>query len=188
MTVIRLPMDIKFPLYAAIIFYLLFGTSSAIASESELPESIVVSDFSLLLNGSGSRKKFLLVKIYDIALYLPRRISNHRDINKQIPQAFLINIRFDSNKSFGIPRAWREELLPLLNSEQESKLKAALVRANVSDKFRVEYAPDIGTKILLEDELLLIESGYDLMAAFIDVWLGPKPVSVKLASALMSES
>lgn len=177
----------KLVLYSITLLVVLFLFSTTASLAKDMPKQLQVADSLLHLNGQATRKRLFFVKIYDVGLYLPKHISDQKQITQDIPQAFTVVIRYESNKKVGIPQAWREELLPALTQQQKKNLKSALSNAKTGEMFRIEYAPKHGTKILLGNEVILSESSYQIMSAFIDVWLGPKPISRRLAKALLPQ-
>jgi Chalcone isomerase-like len=142
------------------------------------PSSIGVSTTRLTLQGQATRSK-CLIDLYSIALYLPHPFPDAGRIwNQTVPKALRVEILYNGSLPDKIPRGWKQELLPPVTFQQEQTLMEAYAKLNVADTIWIAYTPDLGTRILIVDRVVLADPGDELMRAFLDLWMdqpGPRP-------------
>ncbi|HKO88122.1 MAG TPA: chalcone isomerase family protein [Burkholderiales bacterium] len=149
----------------------------------------------LMLNGLGVRK-IVFIKVYVGALYAPQKTSNATDIiNSNAPRRVAMALLRDvSAKQFsealndGLQqnhsaqelerhKAQIDELLALMMSLNEVKK---------GDVVRVDYLPDLGTRVQVNGENRgKIIPGPDLYRMLLRVWLGENPVDAGLKQGML---
>jgi len=165
---------------------LLAGTLAGVT----LPDTVQVGGRTLLLNGLGLRKKYM-VKVYVAGLYLeqkssdpstilkpgaPKRIVMHfvRGVSKnQIVNAF--NESFDDNN----PNA-----KPTMKAEIDQFL-GALDSVKDGDEIFLTYIPGTGTTIAINSKEKLTIAAPGFAPVLFSVWLGPEPPSQDLKAGLL---
>lgn len=75
-----------------------------------------------------------------------------------------------------IPKGWTSELEPALSSGEMQTLRAAYRKLEKGDTIRAAYRPGTGTVVSVGGDVVLSSGGYELMAAFLDIWFGDTPV------------
>lgn len=158
-----------------------------LSASAGLPERLELNGARLELAGRGTRET-MLIDLYSVGWYLPEgKSSSVSPDDSSQAMAFRIIIDYSGDRPEQIPSAWREELLPPLNEAQMVELRRAYAGLRAGDTATVAYAPGSGTTIQVNGQALFTDSGYGLMAAFVDLWLGAKPVSEALKNALLGE-
>jgi hypothetical protein len=159
-----------------------------------LPEKVLagVANQKLVLNGAGVRRKFF-IKVYVCALYLPEKSLNIETIlnmpgPKQIAMYF-VHSKVGVKK---IVAGWNKGFIENLSKEELLSVEGRLARFNGlfqtvhrGDVIRLEYAPEKGTKVWLNDIKLGHVRGADFFRALLKVWLGPHPADEELKKALV---
>lgn len=86
-----------------------------------------------------------------------------------------------------IPSGWWEELVPVLDKQQQQKLRDAFARLSPGDDVWITYAPSKGTLLRAGGRTVLADPGDGLMNAILDLWLGATPVASDLRDALVND-
>ncbi len=150
------------------------------------PESMTVDGHLLVLNGSGVHA-YWGVHLYAIALYLPTRNMDIAAIREDdAPKAFRIEVLHSGWGSHTVPEQWQAELYPQLTPEATARLKDAYAALTKGDVIVIAYVPGVGTHIRVNDQPLLAGHGPGLMRAFLNLWVGPHPISPELRQALLN--
>ncbi|KPK28285.1 MAG: hypothetical protein AMJ61_02935 [Desulfobacterales bacterium SG8_35_2] len=181
-----------------LIFVLLLGTQSIKAREIggiAVPESVTINNKLLVLNGAGIRKK-LFMKIYVGALYLTVKQSNVSQIladprAKRITMSFLYKEVSAERQVEGWNKGFRdnnsaEELEKLQDRINQFNLLFTVVRRG--DVIRLDYMPEEGTHVWINDTLRGTIPGEDFYQALLKIWLGPKPAEEELKDAMLGKT
>lgn len=83
---------------------------------------------------------------------------------------------------------WRRELVLRLEAPAATHLHGAFASMREGDVALVEYVPDKGTTIRVNKGVAVTGAEHDLMLAFLDHWLGQRPVSESIKRALLGSS
>lgn len=168
--------------------------SSGAWAEAELfPDKQRFHGQTLLLNGKGVRTK-LLVDLYMAGLYLQVKNSDSVAIvNGKQPWALRIEIVSDlisSEKmaaavhqgfqhSGGDLRALQTRIAQLINVFQQP-----IAKGDVYDFF---FQPQ-NTHIIKNGQQIVVIEGADFSQAFLNIWLGERPVQSSLKDALLGQT
>ncbi len=157
-----------------------------------LPDSVKVGEQTLVLNGLGLRKKFV-VKVYVAGLYLkqkssdasaimkddgPKRMVMHfvHDVSrKQLADGF--NEGFDNNS----PDAKKT-----MKADIDSFL-GALEDVKQGDEVVFTFLPGSGTTVAINGKDKLTIANPAFAPVLFSVWLGPKPPNADLKSGLLGK-
>lgn len=167
------------------VILLLMIVSVAPAGQA-LPRQMTIGGHSLVLNGEAVRSKlFGLIELYRIGLYLPSQTSSSSDLRADVPKALRLDALHDT-RSDRLPESWRDELTPVLLPAEMQVLRAAYAGLRKGDIVTISYVPNRGSRITIDDVVLLQADGRELMHAFLDQWLGQDPVSDEIKDALLN--
>lgn len=159
-----------------------------------VPESVTLKNKALVLNGAGIRKK-LFMKIYVGALYLTIKRTNVSEIladpeAKRIAMSFLYKevsverLVEGWNKGFADNNS-AEELKGLQDRINQFNSLFTIVRKG--DVIRLDYMPEEGTGVWINDTLKGIVPGEDFYQALLKIWLGPEPAEEDLKDAMLGK-
>ena len=165
---------------------LLGGTLAGVT----LPDTVQVGGRTLLLNGLGLRRKYM-VKVYVAGLYLEQKSSDpgailKEDVPKRIVMHFLRGVSKDQivdafNESF-------ENNSPDAKQTMKSEIAqflGALDSVNDGHEMLLTYVPGTGTTVTLNGKEQLKIAAPAFAPVLFSVWLGPKPPSPDLKAGLL---
>lgn len=160
----------------------------------KLSDTALVGAQSLVLNGAGVRTKWFF-KVYVGALYLPQkqqsadmviadehtqRIAMHmlRDLgSKKLYGAF--NEAIQANHNGAELKAMKLQL------EQMAEIFNAIGEAKRGDVIMLDYQPDSGTRISMNEKVYGNIEGAAFKRALLKIWLGNKPAQDDLKKAML---
>jgi hypothetical protein len=151
----------------------------------------------LVLNGMGVRVK-MIVKVYALGLYVPRKASAPELILSQ-PGAKSVRIvmlrdvsgahladALVSGINSNISVAERAALQPRLNELEQGMLGAG--DAAKGAQIRLDFLPGIGTRVSMGGRPLCKDiAGEDFYRALLKIWLGEHPSDSDLKSQLLGQ-
>jgi hypothetical protein len=157
-----------------------------------LPESVIVGDQTLVLNGMGLRTR-LMFKVYVGGLYLLQKSTDanviiQADAPKQVTLHFLRSVSRDQ-----MVDAYRDafannapEAHKTLAADIE-RLMAAFEPVTEGDVMTFVYVPGIGTTLSIRDKSKVTIAGLPFARAMFSAWLGPKPPSQDLKKGMLGQ-
>jgi hypothetical protein len=180
------------------ILSLAIGTALAAATlplgsaHAELPATFQVPGSKLVLNGVGSRTKYLM-RMYNAGLYLPERSKDAAAIVAgNSPMAIRLQI------TSGM--VTQEKLVESLNEgfEKSTGGKTEVIRAQIDDFRKVlaveiakgdvidlVYLPDPGVVVAKNGKKLGVVQGIAFKRALFGIWLSDNPVDAGLKKSLL---
>lgn len=173
---------------------LLIGLAAASAAELagvQFADQVTVGDQTLVLNGTGLRKK-LVIKVYAAGLYVPSRSSNPAEI-LEADGAKRIVMHFLTNKATKdrMDEAWVEgfeanspAIYPAI-ADRVSEFIGLFGDMKDGDEVVLTYQPGSGTTVELNGRQLGEIAGDDFGRALLEVWLGDHPPSDDLKAGLL---
>ena len=160
-----------------------------------VPESVTIKNKLLVLNGAGIRKKFI-IKVYVGSLYLTVKRSSVKEIlDDPGAKRIVMNFLYKEVSADTLIEGWNEgfaennssqELLPLQDRIRQFNTFFSTVRKD--DEIRLDYLPEVGTQVWINDTLKGSVPGEDFFRALLKIWLGPNPPDIKLKEAMLGNS
>ena len=157
------------------------------------PESMVIDNRTLTLNGAGVRSKYFL-DVYAVGLYLPETSQNSADIiradepqiirlaitSSHISRDRLVDsieegIRLSAGKDYPHYEPMLEELWTALDIEVQ-----------IGDVFEFIYIPGKGTAFMMNGEELLVLRDFQFKKVLFGIWLGENPIQRSVKTELLS--
>jgi len=181
---------------AVIVFFLVVEPVMAMeVAGVKLEETVTVGEgpcSELVLNGAGVRRK-LFTKVYVGALYLEEKQQDVQAILESGgPKRVVMHILYDTVKAGQLTAGWNEGFNKNISKEERIRLQDRLIRFNSlfrnvvkGDVLYMDYLPDKGTLVRINDELLGTVPGADFNRMLLKVWLGEKPVDKGLKEAML---
>jgi len=157
-----------------------------------LPDTVQVGSTTLVLNGLGLRKKFV-VKVYVGGLYLERKSSDADAIIKaDAPKRIVMHFVRDVSKS-QIADAFSESFnnnAPDAKKTMQAdidRLLGALEPVKEGDQMVFTYVPGTGTTFAIngKDKLTIATPAFG--PVLFSVWLGPKPPNADLKKGMLGQ-
>ena len=175
----------------------LMMTSLAAAKEiggAKLPDSIVVGEDTLLLNGAGLRKKFF-IKVYAGGLYLKQKNQYaQKIIEADEPMAVRMHFIYDGVSSKKLTDGWNEgfgkatggNILPI--KEEIDQFNACFTdEVKTNDIYDIIYNPGQGVSVFFKGTLKGTIEGLDFKKALFSIWLGKKPADSGLKEGMLNK-
>jgi hypothetical protein len=157
-----------------------------------LPDTVQVGGTTLVLNGLGLRKKFV-VKVYVAGLYLKQKSSDsdaiiQADEPKRIVMQFLHSASknqmadaFEESFNNNAPDAKKTIKADI------DRLLGALEPLKEGDQMVFTYLPGTGTTLAINGKDKLTIAAPAFAPVLFSVWLGPKPPSADLKKGLLGQ-
>jgi hypothetical protein len=161
-----------------------------------IPDTVSLpnSDTQLVLNGAGIREKFFL-DIYVGALYLEKPMRDPAAILADTgPAGILMHFTYSKVEREKIIDGWTDGLAENLTAERMSVIKPRLEKFNTlfrtvvkGDVIRIDYLPESGTQVRINDEWRGSVEGNDFFRDLLHIWLGAHPVSKSLKRDMLGQ-
>jgi len=169
-------------------FPLLGGTLANVT----LPDTVQVAGRTLVLNGLGLRKKYL-VKVYVAGLYLEQKSSDpsvilKADVPKRIVMSFVRGV--SKSQMVDAFTAQFEANTPNANKTMKAEINQfldALDVLNDGEQLVITYLPGTGSTVAIkgQDKATIPSSAF--AQVLFSVWLGPKPPNADLKKGLLGQ-
>ena len=169
-------------------FALLTLTTPARAQSAQHPASINPEPGMTLPRAAQAERFHLLglLEIYSVALYsnVPAR-DIERLASPDVAKALRIEIEYEEDFRRQLTIDWQRELIPPLNHVAIEHLRQTFAPLKRGAVVLIEYTPSKGTTVRVNTATVTSGVTHDLMLAFLDHWLGQRPVSEELKRTLM---
>lgn len=152
-------------------------------------DSVRVGEHTLDIRGMG-QFRWLLLKVYVAALYLPEEIPSAdvlKDVPKRLEFHYFVDITAEEFSESAAPYLDRN-----VPPDQRTKIgpKAdALNRlyrdVSEGDRYTLTYEPGAETELALNGDVLGLIPGFDFAAGYYRIWLGDDPLNEDLKRALL---
>jgi hypothetical protein len=144
---------------------------------------------SLPLVGLAERVHLLGVqRLYGVAVYAESPINDSRLASAETAKAIRVEITYENDLRRQVTIDWRRELIPPLDGRAIVQLRGTFAALQRGDIVVIEYTPSRGTSIRVNKGVAVSGIDHDLMLAFLDHWLGQRPVSEEIKRALLGGS
>jgi hypothetical protein len=163
----------------------------------KFPNEIDVRGTKLVLNGAGVRTR-VIVKVYAVGIYLPRKAGNLKDI-AAMPGAKRIHLQmlrevegdqFGSSFSRAVgDNTTKDEFAKFVGTFMRmGQIFAAKPKLVAGETVSIDFTPGTGTQIFINAK----PAGEpfkepEFFAAMLKVWLGERPVDTTLRPLLLGE-
>lgn len=165
---------------AALSLLLAVPAGAGSLADVTLPDKAEVKGQSLVLNGMGLRKKFV-IKVYVAGLYLPQKEKNAQKIlSGDTPHRMVMHFLYGVSKD-QMCDAWNEGLeanTPNASAEVKKAFTTLCGWMEPIDKGKqivMTYVPGEGTQVEVNGKVKGTVPGAATADAILATWLGPKP-------------
>ena len=166
------------------------ATVSLHAREAVPPAQVIVEGAGPLRLRSQAHRTHLLgtVDLYTIALYSDGAVDRRRLASAEVAKALRIEVSYADDVRRGVALAWQRELLPPLEPSASAHLERSFASLRTGGVVQIDYEPARGTSVRINKAVALSAAHHDLMLAFLDHWLGDRPVSEAMKRTLLDAS
>jgi hypothetical protein len=165
----------------------MLGSGHASGQDLILPQSIGVREQVLALAAAGARPEGPAER-YHLGVYLPAHAPLAHVWRLDIPKSFVLRLGPTGVDWPVLPGEWMHNLLPPLTPDGWQLLSERVAAMEEGDVMRVDYMPQAGTVVSVEDEAVLSDPGHDVFEGFARTWLGDTPVSDALKQDLIDSA
>lgn len=165
---------------AALLALTAIPASAANVAGVNLEDKVTVGTQTLVLNGAGLRKKFV-VKVYVGGLYLPAKQSSTTTIiATDQPRRMVMHFLYSVTKA-QMAEAWSEGLAdntPNASAEVKTAFKTLaswMEDVPKGNRIVITYAPGTGTTVEVNGKNKGTLGGKAVADAILNTWIGPKP-------------
>ena len=118
------------------------------------------------------------ITLYTIALYVQPPSSRAEMLSSDVAKALRIEVTYQPDLRRPPLIDWQRELIPtLLTPAAVAHLRGTFAALKRGDVVLIEYVPGRGTAIRVNRNVAVTGAHHDVMLAFLDHWLGQRPVS-----------
>ena len=182
-------------LQLSLVSFLLVICSYSLYALDGIPRSFTIGSTPLVLNGQGTRTKFIL-SVYNAGLFLKAKSKNAQQI---IDANERMAIRMKIVSGFASAEKMKEALLEgfknstngntaPIQAEIDQILKAAFSgEVAKGDIFDLVYSPDSGTQVLKNSKTMTVVKGLPIKQALFGIWLSDRPAQGSLKSEMLGK-
>jgi hypothetical protein len=128
-----------------------------------------------------------LEDLYKIALYATPPFDQSQLLSPDVAKALRIEVTYE--RDWRRPAVdWFRELVPRLEPAAVAHLLGVFAPLRRGDIVLIEYAPRRGTTVHINRSTAVFGARHELMLAFLDHWLGQRPVSEDIKRVLLGRS
>jgi hypothetical protein len=160
------------------------------AREAPPPGQIAVDGGKPLHLSGQARRTHLLgaVDLYTVSLYSEGPVDRARLASADLAKALRIDVTYMDDLRRPLALDWRRELVPLLEPQGAAHLRGSFAPLQHGDMVQIEYVPAKGTTVRVNRAVAVSGAHHDLMLAFLDHWLGDRPLSEAIKRTLLASS
>jgi hypothetical protein len=163
-------------------------TSWSAAQADEPPANLTVDGRApLMMAAQAARSDFLgAVQLYTIAIYTDGgSLSRELLVSPDTAKAIRIQVSYQDDLRRKVAIDWRRELLPRLEAGVAAHIQGSFAPIQYGDTVIIEYVPSRGTTVRVNKGIAVSGANHDLMLAFLDHWIGQRPLSEEIKQALV---
>jgi hypothetical protein len=130
-----------------------------------------------------------LVELYGLAVYAHGPLGDRMHLaSPDVSKALRIEVTYKEDLRRRIDIDWRREMIPALDARAVGHLRGPFGSVRQGDVVMIEYVPGQGTAIRINRTVVVSEASHDLILAFLDHWLGQRPLSEEMKRTLLAAS
>jgi hypothetical protein len=179
----------RYPITTPVV--LLLATLSTPALAADHPLTIRLDGAASVQKAAESRRVHLLgiVELYSLAVYVDGSLVDRtRLASSDVPKALRIAVSYQEDLRRHIALDWRRELVPQIDRPAAAHLHSTFAPLTRGDVVLIAYTPGRGTSVQVNDRSAVTGANHDLMLAFLDHWVGQRPVSDEMKRVLLTGS
>jgi hypothetical protein len=168
--------------------FVLCAALSPRVNDGHPPSHLVLDGVGVVPLAAHARRTYLLdaVEIYMVAVYINGSLDRRHLAAAGVAKVLRIDVTFTDDLRRRMPYDWRHELVPPLEPAATAHLRGTFAPLQHGDIVLVEYVPTKGTTVRVNRGVAVSGAHHDLMLAFLDHWLGQRPVSEEIKRTLLT--
>lgn len=164
------------------------ATSPAYAQPSTHPPTLTLDGATALPLAGQALRTHLLgeVDLYSVAVYVDGRISDFAHLSSpDVSKALRLEIRYRDDLKRRLLLDWWRELVPRIDAGAAAHLQTTFTPLRDGDVVLIKYTARRGTTVQVNRAVAVSGANHDLMLAFLEHWVGQRPVSEEIKRTLM---
>lgn len=161
----------------------------------DVPQSVIIKNKVLILNGAGIRKK-LFIKVYVGSLYLTRKQTTaDKILSDPDAKSIVMNFLYKEVSTKKLVDGWNKGFADNSSAKEIKALQERINQFNSlfttvfkGDEIRLDYLPGEGTQVRINGKIKGSVPGEDFYRALLKIWLGPKPADSALMDAMLGNA
>jgi hypothetical protein len=152
------------------------------------PAEVVIKGAGTVPLAAHATRSYLLdtVDLYSLAVYVAGPMDRRRLASPDVAKALRIEVTYVEDLHRPMPLDWRRELEPRLEPAGTAHLRGTFAPLQHGDVIQIEYVPRRGTSIRVNARSAADNASHDVMLAFLDHWVGQRPVSEEVKRELLA--
>jgi hypothetical protein len=126
-----------------------------------------------------------LIELYGVAVYVGGSMDRANLLSPNVSKALRVQVLYEEDPRQRIGIDWRAELIPRLESAATAHLRGTFAPIRRGDVVLIEYVPGKGTSVRINQAVAVSGVNHDLMLAFLDHWVGQRPLSEEIKRTLL---
>ena len=161
---------------------------SPATAQNGVPPPALDGPGSLPLLAQATRAHLLgLVDLYTIALYAKPPFDRAEMLSADRAKALRIEVTYEPDWHRPALVDWQRELVPRFEPPAVvAHLRGTFAGLRRGDIVLIDYAPGRGTSVRVNSSIAVPSAHHELMLAFLDHWLGQRPVSEEIKQRLLA--
>lgn len=165
--------------------------STTVMVSAQSPATLSPEDGDPLPLMAEARRAELLGsrEVYRLAIYGRMSIRDKADLaSPETAKLVRVVVTYDDDLYRRVLVDWSRELTPRIELPAAEVLRARFLSLRKGSVVQIEYVPSKGTTIRIDRAVVTTGAHHDLMLAFLDLWLGQRPLSEDLKRALIEST
>lgn len=163
---------------------------AATLADVTLPDTMIVGNQTLVLNGMGLRTK-MFMKIYVGGLYVEKKTGDanaviQADATKRVVLQFIYGEVTRDQMVESFSEGFKGNAPGAIQSQVDQFLKA-IETMKKGEQLVATYVPGTGTTLTIRGKDKLTIAGLPFAQALFSVWLGPKPPTSDLKNGMLGK-
>jgi len=161
--------------------------AAPLTAQGSHPEALIVDGINLPVAGQARRAQLLgSVDLYDVAIYAARPLGESTTLaSRSVAKAVRVAITFKPDLQSAMAFNWQPELIPAMEPDAVAQMRRILMPLRYGDVLRIDYSPERGTTVRVNKDVAVSRASHELMLAYLDHWVGQRPLSEELKQALL---
>jgi len=172
-----------------------FEASAMKIAGVDVPQSLIIENKALILNGAGIRKK-LFIKVYVGSLYLTQKqTAADKILSDPGAKSIVMNFLYKEVSTKKLVDGWNKGFADNTSAKEIKALQQRIYQFNSlfttvykGDAIRLDYLPGEGTQVRINGKIKGSVPGEDFYQALLKIWLGARPADADLKDAMLGNT
>lgn len=176
---------------AAVIGVTVLLTTAWRAEPAQVPSVVSVDGGpELTLVARADRTELLgTVPLYRVSIYAD---SPTRDLTRlasaDVTKSIRVVVSYEDDLHSRIDVDWSRELIPRVETGAAGHLRGSFMALRKGNVVAIDYVPSKGTSVRVDRAVAVMAAPHELMLAFLDQWIGQRPLSEDLKRSLLEST